>query len=219
MARDKGKKLCNEGESSSFRCLVARRDFPPGCGPHGQDAATCQYTPAEETEPSEDSSSLSPTKTRSRSMSQSRSRSDSRVSLGIRSMVGRASLSYHAAARGPYPRSGPTPLETSEERVARIYREYVQLALQLQESQERVNGLLEALRIIYSLIRGMVKAAKPATFQSAVELAGTLTDEMVRCGMLREASSTEFKRKWEEKKFEKKFVSGNNKKKYKEVLC
>ncbi|KAI3807311.1 hypothetical protein L1987_23237 [Smallanthus sonchifolius] len=206
MAEDTGKKFCNEDESPSFRRPIARRDFPPGCGPQGHDAVTCQYTPAEETKLSEDSSSLSLTKTRSRSRSMSRSmsrsRSSSRVLLGIRSMVGRGALirhtarkrvrpgtlfrmgttsgvpapttpattpptaptmssSYRAATRGPYPRSGPTPSETSEERAERIYREYVLVALQVQESQERVNGLLEALRIIDSLIATILGMRHP----------------------------------------------------------
>ncbi|KAI3762693.1 hypothetical protein L1987_53134 [Smallanthus sonchifolius] len=73
----------------------------------------------------------------------------------------RAGLSYHAAARGSYLRSGPTPSKTSEERAACIYRKYLQVTLQLQESQERVNGLLEALRIIDSLVATVLGMRHP----------------------------------------------------------
>ncbi|KAK1427944.1 hypothetical protein QVD17_16705 [Tagetes erecta] len=55
-------------------------------------------------------------------------------------------------------------------------------------------------------IRGMVKSAKPGTFQSTVELAGALTDEVVRCERQKGGeTSVGTKRKWDDRNLGGKF--------------
>ncbi|KAD5318373.1 hypothetical protein E3N88_18319 [Mikania micrantha] len=52
-------------------------------------------------------------------------------------------------------------------------------------------------------IRGYVRTARPSTFQSAVELGGTLTDEIVRCGRINQERAGD-KRKWQDNRNERK---------------